>query len=737
MGATHLLYHYQGRGRPIGGGAGVPTWNFDPALATFTAAMAKRTAPGPFATAPIVQGDLDGSGVPDILMYEDGTQISGHFYTAGDGYQGSIVMWITPEEDTATMANARYLTPGGVMFRISGNNLTVYSGRGATNLGAVNNLNWTAGSLYCFCASWDADNPISGANHVRITINDSHTFIRNTAFTPSMEDECYPGSLYDGTSQLNAIIEGLTVYRRVLSDGTYGDPATAGVDELLAIYAAGAGKKPEEVCPEDVVMAFPTNGVAGELATGDGEAWTFPWSDNELLNWHLQEDTAGAPDDWTAVNAPTLADAETANILFDTRAQKISVDAADEGIKQAKVVTPGEDFVTLAWLKAGGANQGVDLRIHDATHAADIVEMTTDVTGTWVSLNTCWEAPSGCVSAETFIESTDADTYSVYAQQVMVLPNLVANGGMEGTYVDGGVGGFLLVAPGFSQQSCEDDGSDLLSKDAGIFHSGVASQKVDVSAENEGITTDASVFAANKWYLVTVWLYATAGSVGIKAGGATFLSEVVTPGAAWTRYSWVVMADSSRVLYIRSANAAATFYVDDVSVIELDDLSITATAALEANSTENGGIRVDGLDTLYQASTGLTAVKGEINFTATKRHAAADVAKFGVTTPYEMYWYQDANNYIYVYWSAANTLTLTFNAQGAGVQTGNYNATGAWDAGASKACKVYYGPAQAILYVLGVAVVTIVQPASFTVVSGNIYLGSDRNGINQSDTVYS
>ena len=126
-----------------------------------------------------------------------------------------------------------------------------------------------------------------------------------------------------------------------------------------------------------------------------------------------------------------------------------------------------------------------------------------------------------------------------------------------------------------------------------------------------------------------------------------------------------------------------------------------------------------------------------MNFTATKRHAAADVAKFGEATPYELHWYQDANNYIYTYWSAANTLTLTFNAKGAGAQTGNYDATGAWAAGASKACKVYYGPAQAILYVLGVAVVTIAQPASLTTEAGNIYSGSDKDGVNQADTVYS
>ena len=85
---------------------GIPTFNFSLALSTFAAKMAKRTAPGPFDAAPIIQGDFDGSGVPDALSYPRGAQIDTNFYGNFDPYQGSIVFWWTPEKDRdATQTN--------------------------------------------------------------------------------------------------------------------------------------------------------------------------------------------------------------------------------------------------------------------------------------------------------------------------------------------------------------------------------------------------------------------------------------------------------------------------------------------------------------------------------------------------------------------------------------------------------------------------------------------------------
>jgi hypothetical protein len=59
--------------------------------------MAKRNSAGPFAAGPMVQGTLNGATTTDILSFSRGNQISRNFYEHIDPYQGSLVLWITPE----------------------------------------------------------------------------------------------------------------------------------------------------------------------------------------------------------------------------------------------------------------------------------------------------------------------------------------------------------------------------------------------------------------------------------------------------------------------------------------------------------------------------------------------------------------------------------------------------------------------------------------------------------------
>ena len=200
------------------------------------------------------------------------------------------------------------------------------------------------------------------------------------------------------------------------------------------------------------------------------------------------------------------------------------------------------------------------------------------------------------------------------------------------------------------------------------------------------------------------------------------------------------MKATSEIIREEALSAGGTRYADDIYLLPLDAVSLTATPASEANSTEGTGIRIDGYDTADDTRAtpllGPTDVWVRGDFTS--RHAAADAVKFGNTQAYFVDVYADANNYIRAYWSAANTVTLAFNAQGAGEQTATWDATADWDADVEKLVEIKSNGAQAQLIVAGTVEATIVAACIFTAAfdpSTDVYWGSRQDGTLQYDGV--
>jgi len=271
---------------------GQPTFVFDPDLVTFTPAMDKRISAGPFYTAPIVQGKLDGTGTSDVVTFPRGDQVGNATevrYANLDPYQGTIVFWITPEWDG---------DDGLIHYQIVFGDVAIYKYdddrlffRGSIPFAglAIDVSAWTAGTTYCVILSWDSKNPIDGTNHIRISVNNVHTYGQASEWiADNVSSESRFGN-YAGGNSADAIIEGLTVYRRVLTDDNgYGTLPQTGnpyqlpsTDELTEIYNAGSGRDPTEVTgSEDVCFCLPTDSTAEALTTGTGEAWSWPWADN-------------------------------------------------------------------------------------------------------------------------------------------------------------------------------------------------------------------------------------------------------------------------------------------------------------------------------------------------------------------------------------------------------------------------------------------------------------------------
>jgi len=267
-----------GRNRALlGGGKKIPTWRFNLSNITFTPYMDKRST-NVFATSPFLPGAWDGGTGDNIRLSRDPSIHKG-FYNLLDVYQGSFSFWITPEWDGNDGLRHNILNYGSVndilMYKDTSNDLLLYVG---SQVVAVDTSTWTAGTTYYVLCRWDVKNTLDGTNYMCVSVNDTHTFGGTTTpFKPTPNSLNYIGS---AASPANAIIEGLTVYRRPLYDGLYGVDAGNG-DEINRIYAAGAGADPCLITGSwDVVFCLPTNSTAEALETGTGEAWSHPHISN-------------------------------------------------------------------------------------------------------------------------------------------------------------------------------------------------------------------------------------------------------------------------------------------------------------------------------------------------------------------------------------------------------------------------------------------------------------------------
>ena len=242
--------------------------------------------------------------------------------------------------------------------------------------------------------------------------------------------------------------------------------------------------------------------------------------------------------------------------------------------------------------------------------------------------------------------------------------------------------------------------------------------------------------------LVTIWLYGDGANViNVRdTSGGIYIDENVTPPAAWTRYSWITKTATQNSNLQILAFATMTFYVDDVSIIALDDLSITATAANLANATEGLGVRVGGLSTLIEPIPAgkLKAMKGKIRFLWTPRHGDGDYEKFGSSDPKICtVWYDGENRMIFDTTTNINA-RLTFEVNNV-LTIGDW-ATPGFVAGTKYLVEIEYNSTQCTVSIDGAVVITVtpVGGIDFGAKIPNIfYAGTYQTGVGVGDAVFS
>ena len=252
---------------------------------TFTPNLAKRDAPGPFSTGVMVQGNYDNTATSDRISFLEGNIISGNFSQNVDGVQGSIVFWITPEWD-GNDGLIHILLYRKSNFRIEKNNigqLRAYLSYGCNGSGInVDVSSWKAGDTHSVVFRWDTKNTLDDTNKYSISVDDQHTFSETNSLSPVGPSHVNIGEDSSIENPANALIEGLTIYRRPLYDGTYGVNVGNG-DEIAKIYDSdennGNGITPQDPTlvtgSWDVVFALPTDQSTGILTT-TGQAWSHP-----------------------------------------------------------------------------------------------------------------------------------------------------------------------------------------------------------------------------------------------------------------------------------------------------------------------------------------------------------------------------------------------------------------------------------------------------------------------------
>jgi len=742
--------------------------NFDIDNLTFTPNIAKRNSIGgsstPFSAGPLIQGKSDASDNGDTLQWANGTQIAGNFYSNFDSNQGTISFWFTPEWNgndslrhwlfSSRFDNSRTIE----IYKESTNNLIFHVGNQSITKDASG---WITGSTYLIIARWDFKNTLDGTNYLSISVNNNTTF--GTTSAPS--DTTFgttitlgaQGSVTGGGP--NGVIEGLTVYRRPLWDGSTGINA-GNSNEVSSIFNSGAGQDPTMITGSwDVVFALPTNSSTGSLGVGGtGQAWSHPHSSNVLYT--STSNTGGfmiagtaVTDGWTTISnggtAPSINALSSTEKIY-TGGYKIAAGVGatnNQGIgRTASSLTAGQNYVIRALANSDGTSIP-KVQIWDNTNNAEI----TSLTGTVGSGRTApdiiiftFELPttarqgvaSDCTSIDIRLLNTQ-DSGTVYWHQIELLVNRADNPSHE-------VGsGTPYKATGWNNTTMTE------SAKSSDVHSGQYSSYL---ARDSG---------SYSWYIWSGFSYTK--TINKFYGGGYFAKVINAPtvfeidsfptyiqwpkpsSASWKGYQhvWRQSVSGGTIRMGKAGDPPVKYYFDDMYIVQTDDVSLTVTPTSLTNSTESTGLRIDGYDTAISTVSNLTTTAGTIKFQYTPRHSAADSNKFtqSGTVNDDVYlgeWYGDSDDYIKLYWDSANTLLLKYSMAGVG-GSGTYNATNGIVAGATYSMKISYTGGSNMTLGIGAtsAAITLSSiPASFGAAPTTAYWGTNSSGTGQADATY-
>ena len=413
------------------------------------------------------------------------------------------------------------------------------------------------------------------------------------------------------------------------------------------------------------------------------------------------------------------------------------------GIYKDIGVTAGQDVVIRGFANSDGVSQA-QLILYDQSNGNEIGS----VYGTTTSTRTApdvllftGEAPAGCTTIRVKAVNASPTNSTVYWHQVEVYNNLINKPSYESgsgdPWIPSGWTNFqgALIAGNVSQETS-------------IVHSGGSSLRWSTTSSGKSVMQNYSSISG-KFYTWGLWSYGD-GTAGLSLGDGNSIlkdqasnsnvSNNATPvSTGWKLSSLVGRANSNGTYELRviSGNGSVGYrYSDDMYFMLLDDVSLTATPASLANSTESTGIRVDGADTLTQSVTGLSTTNGTIKFKFTPRHSFADADKYGNSAP-RVFEFGSGNDRLLLYKETATNMQLygVFNGV---TKTANVTSP-ILNAGQTYNIQVSYNSGGMFgWYIDGVLQVGVTMSgAAFGTVPTTIYFGSTVSGATQYDATFS
>ncbi|MFO0703134.1 MAG: DUF2341 domain-containing protein [Patescibacteria group bacterium] len=524
---------------------------------------------GKFGQAIGVYGNSSGT-YGSTLTFNRGAQISGNNYEHFNSNQGTVSFWFKPNWNSSDSSTHFLFTNGqsshtGGFRTISIRKVSNYfdialSGTGPKFMLANPTIN--AGSWYHAVVVWDSKNTVNGSSYAAdFYVNGVSSVYNNstgTSFVPSsVSDKLNIGSNALGYQTADAIIDDFAIFDRPLT-----------TTEISDLYNGGTGRTADYVADSSLKFYAKLDGTGTLNAVNyntagnvDKTAYNSSTNSNGNLVVNGDFETSGS---WTLYNsAPTMV-ITSAEKFSNTQSIHVVTNGLTQtqGTLQSFAATPtiGQNYHVEAWVKVVSGSMRSAIGYGFEQILTDDNGNSTISSNQWTRISTDFRVKTENTNTIYFTQS-DNTASEFYVDNVSITPNLVNNGGMEGT-----------ISTNWSSLN------STIEADSTTKMSGSQSIKVSASADY-GQANQTITLVTGQKYLLKYWYKASNGDAVRVLGydnvnASTFYDSGNISATSWTKISTVITAPSTTmVLRLAARYNTDIVWFDDVSVIPLDNIS--------------------------------------------------------------------------------------------------------------------------------------------------------------------